>query len=550
MHPGRLISPTTAIAALALLAACAAPSSDRPTPDAPAHHASGVARVLLLSIDGLHEEDVARCIAASACPHIAALAATGTQYTNAATPGLSDSFPGLAALLTGGTPRTAGLFYDVSYDRTLYAPSDTHCTGATGWNVVLDETAGIDAIDGGRATHLDGGGDFNPQAIPHALVNGRCVPVRPHDYLRTNTVFEVVKSALPGARTAWADKHAWAYDWVNGPSGQGVDDLARTEISAIDPATGHNYEDTFTHTESFDDLHVRIVLNQIDGKTSAGASAAVPALFGTNFQTLSVAQKAPHAGGGGYLDAAFTPGPQVTAALHYVDDAVDRITAELQAQHLAASTLVVLTAKHGQSSSDHATLVKHGDTLADLLQAHGVLDAQGRFGQAATRSHRPNDGSGLVGTGFVQTDDVGLIWLKDPRQTADVVALLKANAGCGAAGLCADGPQARILSGPALAEEFGDPADGRVPDIVVFPNPGVLYSASRKKDADHGGDAPDDRHVALIVSLPSWTARTNAAPVVITQVAPTILAALNLDPTLLHAVQAEHTPALPGISFP
>ena len=542
--------PATALAALALLAACAAPAGDRPAPDASARRAGNVARVLLLSIDGLHEEDVARCIAAATCPHIAALAATGVHYTNAATPGLSDSFPGLAALLTGGTPKSTGLFYDVSYDRTLYAPGDAHCTGAAGWNMVLDETVGLDAVDGGRAIHLDGGGDFNPQAIPHALVEGRCVPVHPHDYLRTNTVFEVVKSARPGARTAWADKHAWAYDWVNGPSGHGVDDLARTEISAIDPATGHNYEDSSAHTQAFDDLHVRIVLNQIDGRTSTGADAAVPTLFGTNFQTLSVAQKAPHANGGGYLDARFTPGAQVTVALRDVDDDIGRITAELQARHLAASTLVVLTAKHGQSSSDPATLVKHGDTLADLLQAHGVLDAQGRFGQATTRSHRPNDGSGLAGTGFVQTDDVGLIWLKDQKQTADVVALLKSNASCTTTGLCADGPQARILSGAALAEQFGDPARGRAPDIVVFPNPGVLYTASRKKDADHGGDAPDDRHVALIVSLPSWTGRADAAPVVTTQVAPTILAALDIDPTLLHAVQAEHTPALPGITFP
>jgi len=45
-----------------------------------------------------------------------------------------------------------------------------------------------------------------------------------------------------------------------------------------------------------------------------------------------------------------------------------------------------------------------------------------------------------------------------------------------------------------------------------------------------------------------WAGR--AAPVVTTQVAPTILAALNLDPTLLNAVKAERTSALPGITFP
>ena len=534
MCPGRFTLLATVFATVASLTACAAGSSGHSTASASAREARGVARVLLLSVDGLHEEDVARCIAASTCPHIAALAVTGAQYTNAATPGLSDSFPGLAALLTGGTPKSVGLFYDVSYDRMLYAPDDAHCTGATGWNLVLNETAGIDTLNGGSAVHLDGGGDFNPQAIPHALANGRCVPVYPHDYLQTNTVFEVVKAAVPGARTAWADKHAWAYDWVSGPSGRGVDDLARTEISSVDPATGRNYEDTYTHTEIFDDLHVRIVLNQIDAKTSTGADAVVPTLFGTDFQTLSVAQKAIHANGGGYVDAAFTPGPQVAAALHYVDTALGRIVAELQEKHLAATTLVVLTAKHGQSASDHTTLVKHGDTLTALLRAHGAI----------------GEGSGLAGTGFVQTDDVGLIWLKDQSRTTEIVALLKANAGCAAGGICADGPQARILSGAALAEKFGDPAQGRAPDIVVLPNPGVLYSASKKKDADHGGDAPDDRHVALIVSLPSWHGRTVAAPVVITQVAPTILTALNLDPALLQAVKAERTPALPDITFP
>ena len=534
MNPGRLTLFATALAALASLTACALGSGGHSMPTTSARDAGAVARVLLLSVDGLHEEDVARCMAASTCPHIAALADTGVHYTNATTPGLSDSFPGLAALLTGGTPKSAGLFYDVSYDRTLYAPGDAHCTGATGWNMVLNETVGLDAVNGGEAIHLDGGGDFNPQAIPHALVNGRCVPVQPHDYLQTNTVFEAVKAGLPGAHTAWADKHAWAYDWVNGPSGHGVDDLARTEISSVDAATGHNYEDGYTHTEIFDDLHLRIILNQIDGKTSTGADGAVPTLFGTNFQTLSVAQKAIHANGGGYVDGAFTPGPQVAAALHYVDTALGRVVAELNEKHLAATTLVVLTAKHGQSASDHATLVKHGDTLTALLKAHGVI----------------GEGAGLAGTGLVQTDDVGLIWLKDQSRTAEVVALLKANAGCTATGICADGPQARILSGAALAEKFGNPEQGRAPDIVVFPNPGVLYSASKKKDADHGGDAPDDRHVALIVSLPSWTGHADAAPVVTTQVAPTILAALKLDPTLLHAVKAERTPALPDINFP
>lgn len=496
-------------------------------------------RVLLVSIDGLHEQDLARCIGANTCPNLALLAKSGVTYTNARTPGLSDSFPGLAALVTGGSPKSAGLFYDVSYDRTLYAPSDATCSGKQGWNVVFDETTGIDAMNGGALTHLDGGGAFNPQAIPHARVNGQCVSVYPHDYVKTNTVFEVVKEHLRGSHTAWADKHAWGYDWVNGPSGKGVDDLARTEINSIDPATGTPYTDIYTHTEKFDDYHVQAIVNQIDGKNSTGTAAApVPTLFGTNFQTLSVAQKATVASGGGYLDASFTPGPEVANAIAYVDGALGRIVAELRQRGLYDSTVVIVTAKHGQSPTDHTKLVKHGDTLTALLEANGFVDPNGNFGQNNTASGNPNDGTGLVGTGFVQTDDVGLVWLRDPRQLSAAVATLKANLGCNAPGICADGPQAYILYGPSVAERFGNPALGRTPDIVVQPNPGVIYTSSKKKDEEHGGNAPDDSHLGLLVSYAGLRqGRTIDAPVLTTQVAPTILRSLGLEPRLLHAVE-------------
>ncbi|CAJ6008636.1 type I phosphodiesterase/nucleotide pyrophosphatase family protein [Burkholderia pseudomallei] len=508
-------------------------------------------RVLLASIDGLHEQDLARCIGANTCPNLALLAKSGVTYTNARTPGLSDSFPGLAALVTGGSPKSAGLFYDVSYDRTLYAPSDATCSGKQGWNVVFDETTGIDAMNGGALTHLDGGGAFNPQAIPHARVNGQCVSVYPHDYVKTNTVFEVVKEHLRGSHTAWADKHAWGYDWVNGPSGKGVDDLARTEINSIDPATGTPYTDIYTHTEKFDDYHVQAIVNQIDGKNSTGTAAApVPTLFGTNFQTLSVAQKATVASGGGYLDASFTPGPEVANAIAYVDGALGRIVAELRQRGLYDSTVVIVTAKHGQSPTDHTKLVKHGDTLTALLEANGFVDPNGNFGQNNTASGNPNDGTGLVGTGFVQTDDVGLVWLRDPRQLSAAVATLKANLGCNAPGICADGPQAYILYVPSVAERFGDPALGRTPDIVVQPNPGVIYTSSKKKDEEHGGNAPDDSHLGLLVSYAGLRqGRTIDAPVLTTQVAPTILRSLGLEPRLLHAVALEGTRVLPGLGL-
>jgi hypothetical protein len=453
-------------------------------------------------------------------------------------------------LLTGGSPKTAGLFYDVSYDRTLYAPGDTQCAGAQGWNVVFDETTGIDGMNGGALTHINGGGAFNPQAIPNAKINGVCTPVFPHNYIKTNTLFEVVKSQMPNARTAWADKHAWGYDWVNGPSGKGVDDLARTEINSIDPATKTDYTDVYTHTETFDNLHVQAIVNQIDGKDSTGATApGVPTVFGTNFQTLSVAQKAPNATGGGYTDANFTPGPQVAAAVAYVDAGIGKMVAELKAKNLFASTVLVVTAKHGQSPADHTKLVKNGDTLTALLEANNYLDPNGNFGQFATKSGALNDGTGLVGTGMVQTDDLGLIWLRNPAQAAQVVATLQANLSCTPTGICADGPQASILTGAALAAKFGDPAQGRTPDIIVQPNPGVIYTSSKKKDAEHGGNAPDDAHLGLLVSYPTLQPATNATTVSTTQVAPTILKSLNLNPSLLQSVAAEGTQVLPGLGF-
>ena len=537
--------PMSVFGAILVLAGCGETSTTSATSPI-----TSVAHVLLISVDGLHQQDLAYCLTKGTCPNLAALAQTGVNYTAAVTPGLSDSFPGLAALLTGGSPKSTGLFYDVSYDRTYYSPNDATCVGKQGWSVVFDETVGIDSYNGGERVHLDGGGAFNPQAIPHAMVNGQCVSVYPHNYIKTNTVFEVVKQNIAGARTAWADKHAWGYDWVNGPSGKGVDDLARTEINSTDVATKTEYNDVYSHTETFDNFHTQIILNQIDGKDSTGLQlVSTPTVFGTNFQTLSVAQKALNANGGGYVDANFTPGVQVSAAISYVDGAIGKMVAELKAKNLLSTTLVVVSAKHGQSPSDHSTLVKNGDTLTNLLQNNGYLDASGTWGQNATTSGNLNDGTGLVGTGMVQTDDLGLIWLRDQTQLPAVLATLKANLGCTPTGICADSAKAYILSGNQLASQFGDPAQGRTPDIIVQPNPGVIYTGSKKKDAEHGGNTPDDSHVALLVSFPTIKAQTITSNIVTTQVAPTILKSLGLDPSLLNAVKAEGTALLPGLGF-
>lgn len=121
----------------------------------------------------------------------------GVTYDNAYAPGLTDSVPGLAALVTGGSPLSTGLFYDDIYDRTLYAGTDANCTGPQGVEVFLQEVVGIDAFNGGALSHLDGGGDFNPQQIPHRKVGSHCVPVYPHDFIKTNTIFDGREGAHP-----------------------------------------------------------------------------------------------------------------------------------------------------------------------------------------------------------------------------------------------------------------------------------------------------------------------------------------------------------------
>src|SRR3984885_10436537 len=71
-----------------------------------------IRHVLLVSIDGMHALDFINCSKGisevnggkSYCPNLAELAETGVNYLDTATSKPSDSFPGLMALMTGGSP--------------------------------------------------------------------------------------------------------------------------------------------------------------------------------------------------------------------------------------------------------------------------------------------------------------------------------------------------------------------------------------------------------------------------------------------------------------
>ena len=106
-----------------------------------------------------------------------------------------------------------------------------------------------------------------------------------------------------------------------------------------------------------------------------------------------------------------------------------------------------------------------------------------------------------------------------------------------------------MYAGEGAADFIGVPhSDPRVPDIIGIVQHGVVYTGGKAKIAEHGGDDLQDRNVPVLVSLPGERAgRVFADPVETTQIAPTILALLGLNPNALDAVRAEHTQVLPGL---
>ena len=495
-----------------------------------------IKHVLLISVDGLHALDVANYVASHPNSALAELAGHGITYSNAGTPANSDSFPGLLALVTGGSPLSGGLFYDVSYNRSIFDPTNTSCQGQPGNMQVFDES--IDQYTGNPPVSLN---KINPAALPRYInENGQCAPKFPHNALRTNTIFEVVKAS--GGVTAWADKHP-AYDLVNGPSGKGVDDLYTPELTNFG---GFDNTVSVVCTVNNDFLKVSAVLNEINGLRDDGVTKlGTPAVLGMNFQAVSVGQKLSidnAAGGcpndsftgqpGGYTDGAGTPTAVLAFGLQKTDEALGMMIKALKARRIYESTLFIVTAKHGQSPINPVKTNKPGH-FADLVAA--LPDASTNPAALAIAAAN-NCSTGPCG--FVQDDDIALIWLQDETQTAAVAAYLNANANA----LFID----EVMAGSELDLKFNDPStDPATPDILVQPIYGTIYTGSKAKNAEHGGFSFGDTNVGLVVSNPDIRARTVKTPVASSQVAPTILKALGLDPGQLNSVRKEGTPVLP-----
>jgi hypothetical protein len=496
--------------------------------------------VLLLSIDGLHALDVANYVAAHPESALAELSEHGFTYSNARTPANSDSFPGLLALVTGGSPNSHGLFYDVSYNRSIFDPTNTSCSGKPGNMQVFDES--IDEYSSSFVSQ----NRIDPANLPWYIdAKGNCSRKYPHDAERDNTIFEVAKAA--GLRTAWADKHP-AYDLVivNGPSGKGVDDLYTPEITN---AGGFDNTISVVCTAQNDALKVRGILNEIKGLTHDGkAYVGVPAVFGMNFQAVSVGQKLekdnaslgcaadtdPDINGqpGGYLDGAGTPTAVLSYGLHKTDAALQSMIDALKDAGIYESTLFIVTAKHGQSPINPVKTKKPGH-FADLVAA-----LPGAGSDPAAQAIASANACATGPCGFVQDDDIALIWLEDQTKTRAVAAYLNAHA----KELFID----EVMAGDELTLKFNNPLkDPAPPDIIVQPIYGTIYTSSAAKNAEHGGFSFGDTNVGLIVSNPDIQRATIKSPVATSQVAATILQALGIDPSRLDAVRKEGTRVLP-----
>ena len=543
--------------------------------------------VLLISIDGMHAVDFEICAKNNTCPAMAKLAKTGVNYTRTTTSRSSDSFPGLMALVTGGTPRTVGAFYDVAWDRVLAPPSVTTGNGLAAGTCTPNKNNGTqteyeegDEID---QTKLNGGGPYKSPIDGGVLSLDAarlirdpfskptpCAPVFPWNFIRTNTIYGVIHAA--GGYTAWSDKHA-VYAAVSGPTGtsipSNVDDYYSPEVNSNQiplpgvttagtnfncggiAASGNDWTTDFQAIQCYDQLKVNAVVNWINGKTHLGGSnAPVPVIFGMNFQAVSVGEKLIESGVyGGYQDAAGTPTLKLLSEIEFVDGAIGQMVEALQDEHLLDSTTIIITAKHGQSPIDPKRFFPipgpsgtNGTSPANLRVAQNLIPAVEVAGPGPTE------------------DDISQLWLSPGNTTATntltAVGVLEANAKTAGIGeifystsleTMFNAPGVPTVNGPCCALLAG--GDPRTPDIIVAPNVGVVYTGSSKKQAEHGGFAHDDTNVMLLVSNPDFQARTVDSFVETMQVAPTILAILGLDPGSLQAVQAEGTPVLPGLNL-
>jgi hypothetical protein len=425
----------------------------------------------------------------------------------------SDSFPGLLAMVTGGTPRSTGVYYDDGYDRLLAAASGICTPGAR-----VQWKQNLDILPFSFTTTID------QSKLPRDPADGCVSRVQPHQFPRVNNIFELVRAT--GGRTAWSDKHP-AYEFLNGPSGAGIDDLFTPEITLNPPAI--TTTNSFALTMAYDDMKVAAIVNEIRGFDHTGADfVGVPTVFGMNFQAVSVGQKlsaeqiltAPLLHGGYVMDmdGKLVPTDGLQATLEHTDESIGAMVSALGKEDLLDSTMIIISAKHGNSPVDPLALVRVNPTAISNI----------------VNTVAP-------GLALLSADTGPLIWLKDQSTTSAVVEALSTSMTNGNPARIA-----RILSGAELTAQFADPlTDSRTPDIILVPEPGTVYTTSLTKIADHGGFGEEDVHVALLVSQRSLQRNTVSDAVETRQIACTILTALALSCDRLDSQKIEPSTFLP-----
>ena len=522
------------------------------------HNTRMIKHVLLVSVDGLHQSDLNWYIAHDPGSELAKLTRGGAAYASAHTPVPSDSDPGMTAQMTGGNPRSTGVFYDVEYNHALLPAGTTSCHGQpTGANVIYDspDDKDVTRLDAGQGLSGLPGSILKMTSTPQNLlvpstfpVNPRtCKPIYPHAYLKVNTIFNVAHNA--GLRTAWSDKHP-VYESFNGPSGNGMTDSFDPEIdsNALKP-DGTPYPGSIAWTGDnaatmqYDSYKVRAVINWIDGYNhSRTRKVGVPAILGMNFQTVSTAEKLPTSDGlaGGDLPGTHVPGPLLRRALQYIDDQLQKMVREVHREGLAGSTAIVVSAKHGQSPQDPNQLTRINDgPIMDGVNA----------AWAATHPGAPP----LVAAG---TDDDAIMWWLSDRSRAATKFVTNylwthsstGNTATGGTRTLPHSGLVKILAGTAAARYFRVPlADPNHPDVWGIAKVGVVYTGGHGKIAEHGGANPADRDVPIVVYAPGVMPGVSHHRVETTQIAPTIVHLLGLDPRKLKAVRIEGTQVLPGL---
>jgi hypothetical protein len=472
-------------------------------------------------------------------------------------------------IVTGATPKTMGVYYDVAYDRSLDPPAKTTGNGVAGGTCIpftlptgttTEFEEGIDRdqtkLNGGApgASLAEGGvGSIDPMRLPRDPAAG-CAPVFPWNFVRTNSIFKVIHDA--GGYTAWSDKHP-AYSSIAGAGGGGaVDDYYSPEINSnvvalpgVTTSEGVScaavrdagsdltaWTNSFDNIQCYDALKVNAILNEIHGKRHNGLAAKVPTIFGMNFQAVSVGQKLIEGSiKGGYLNAAGVPSASLLREIEYVDASIGDMVNALRDTGVLDNTLIIITAKHGQSPID-----------PNIYQAHPGKANNGTSPAKLLASLLPDSESPANPNGIGPTeDDISLLWLKPGSDVESAVSTLEQNAS--AIGL------GQIFYGPSLSLSYNTPGlgpglDPRTPDIIVTPNVGVTYTGSAAKLEEHGGFSHDDTNVMLLIENPSIRHNTVSTATTTSQVAPTILSVLGLNPNALQAVRLEGTVSLPEVT--